>query len=728
MKNTIKIFNSFVLLLFIIGCSTKKDTFINRNFNELATKYNVLYNGENAFNSGLEQLNSNYQDNFWERLPIEPLKVDALAIPGLKPDADASPKEFDKAEEKAVKAVQKHSMLIKGRERNNQIDEAYLLLGKARYYSKRFVPALEAFNFVLINYPTANLIDETKIWHAKTLVRLQNEEQAIKNLKYLLKDKELSEKNTESAYTTLAMAYSNLDSTKQVVKSLKKAVLTNYNKEQTARNLFILGQIYEEEKVNDTASFYFQKVIDLKRIPYKYTIRAYIEKAKTASNEIEEAATIKEFSKLIKDRENRPYLDALYYQKGMIENQLKSEDALTDFQKSLQATKTPNLQKELSYEAVANFYFNKAKYLTAANYYDSIINITKDNNSKRIRRIIRKRNNLNDVVNFENVAKADDSILTIAAMSKEQQTDYFNTYIEKLKKDAAKKQENINSGNAFLKTSLSLNQANNNSGEWYFYNIQTVGFGQQEFQKIWGNRPLEDNWRLSNKTQLPTNQNNLIKNASLQANDTLAQYSLVNYLAQIPTKKVEIDSLKSERNNAYYNLGLIYKEQFKQNNLAINKFEKLLNYNPNEELLIPTKYHLYKLYKESDAGKATELKNDLIEHYPTSKYVQLLNQSKQNQNEDEVTSLPEIEYNLLYYSYEEEQYDTVINQATLAITKYSGQPIVPKYELLKAFAIGKKEGLSAFKDALEFVAITYPTTEEGKKAKELISQIEAIKQ
>jgi hypothetical protein len=58
------------------------------------------------------------------------------------------------AETKATKAIQKHSMNIDGRERN-QIDEAYLLLGKARYYDQRFIPALDAFNYILYKYPVA---------------------------------------------------------------------------------------------------------------------------------------------------------------------------------------------------------------------------------------------------------------------------------------------------------------------------------------------------------------------------------------------------------------------------------------------------------------------------------------------------------------------------------------------------------------------------------------------
>jgi len=116
------------MILFVAGCSTKKDAFLNRNFQAMATKYNVLYNGNEALKKGLIELNSNYKDNYWKRLPIEPLKMDVLALPGTKAKSDNSFVQFEKAEEKAVKAIQKHSMLIARQERNSQIDDAYLLL------------------------------------------------------------------------------------------------------------------------------------------------------------------------------------------------------------------------------------------------------------------------------------------------------------------------------------------------------------------------------------------------------------------------------------------------------------------------------------------------------------------------------------------------------------------------------------------------------------------------
>ena len=89
---------------------------------------------------------------------------------------------FDRAEEKAVKAIQKHSIKIDETQYNSQIDEAYLLLGKARYFDRRFFPALEAFNFLLESGANPSAYTEGKIWREKTYIRLNNVELAAENL------------------------------------------------------------------------------------------------------------------------------------------------------------------------------------------------------------------------------------------------------------------------------------------------------------------------------------------------------------------------------------------------------------------------------------------------------------------------------------------------------------------------------------------------------------------
>ena len=100
-------------------------------------------------------------------------------------------------------------MNIKGKEKNPQIDEAYLLLGKSRYYSGRFIPALEAFNYILFKYPGSSNINSAKIWRAKTNLRLENEATALENLKALIEKKQLSKEDQVDAQATLAQLYLN---------------------------------------------------------------------------------------------------------------------------------------------------------------------------------------------------------------------------------------------------------------------------------------------------------------------------------------------------------------------------------------------------------------------------------------------------------------------------------------------------------------------------------------
>ena len=73
-------------------------------------------------------MNNAFTENFWELLPVERMQIKGdIFLPG-----EAQNQDFERAEEKAIKAVQTHGMNIEGKERNPQIDEAYLLLGKAR--------------------------------------------------------------------------------------------------------------------------------------------------------------------------------------------------------------------------------------------------------------------------------------------------------------------------------------------------------------------------------------------------------------------------------------------------------------------------------------------------------------------------------------------------------------------------------------------------------------------
>ncbi|MEN1784212.1 MAG: hypothetical protein AAGF77_03645, partial [Bacteroidota bacterium] len=226
------------LTILCLSCSVKKDKFINRNWHALNTKYNVLYNGNIAFDQGREELKASYQDDFWEVLPVERLEVTDV----VKLDSEDNNPNFIRAEEKATKAIQKHSMDIKDVERNPQIDEAFLLLGKARYFDQRYIPAIESFNYILKKYEESDKLNEATIWREKTNMRLDNPELALKNLKRLLKFEKLEKQEYADTYAVMASCYLLLKAPDTAIQKLKLAQAYTRKNEERGRYLFIIGQ------------------------------------------------------------------------------------------------------------------------------------------------------------------------------------------------------------------------------------------------------------------------------------------------------------------------------------------------------------------------------------------------------------------------------------------------------------------------------------------------------
>ena len=728
-----KIKSTFIVLttlVVLVSCSTRKDKWINRTYNSITTKYNILYNGNLAFEEGLNQINQKHKDNFWEQLKIEPITFEEVkptiaAFAGNPTFGKEKTEEkklttFDKAEEKAVKAIQTHSMNIRGRERNSQIDDAYLLLGKSRYYTQRFIPAIEAFNYVIINYPYADLINETRIWRAKTNIRLDNDKFAIETLKIVLKEKELEERVKEEAHTALAMAYVKTDSIQNAIKQLTLATQTDKNAAQTARNLFVLGQIYASQDKKDSSAIVFQKLVDFKKAPYKFRIHANIDMAKSASKDSLVTTLITKFQKLIKDRENRKYLDGLYYQLGLLEEKRDSlHTALTYFRKSLRVPNGDKIQKTYTYEKLGNIDFDHSLFVRASSYYDSVIQITKNSTDKRIRKIRRKHKSLAALTKYETVLETNDSVLRLADLPYSEIKKYFQNHIDKLKKADEKKaqqqQKSISFGSSF---SGGSSVRKRKKGKWYFYNVQSLSFGKSEFEKIWGTRPLEDDWRNSEKQQATVVANTTNQNVKIN----LPKYELKTYLSAMPKTKADLDSLVFNRNEALYQTGIIYKEQFKNVDLSISRLERLLDSKPDKTLILPTKYLLYQLYSELKSGKAKRLKEEIIKDYPKSKYAEILIGKPQEEDKETITVIEAI-YKELYYVYKDDKFADVVSQIIELAPEIKDSNLIAKFELLKALAIGKYQTKEAYKKALEYVSFNYGSTKEGQRAKEIIKQL-----
>ena len=718
--NTFKHIFSLGFLFFLVACSTKRDTFLARKSHALSTKYNILYNGQIGLDKGVKGIKANNKDNFWKRLPIERMQMDdEISAEGKPKNTD-----FELAETKATKAIQKHSMNIGGREKNSQIDEAYLLLGKARYYDQRFVPALDAFNYILYKYPNSSRIYEAKIWREKTNMRLGNDALVVKNISKLLKDKDLKKQVFADANALLSEAFLNLEEKDSALAKLKIAERFTKKNAERARYRFILGQLYQELGKKDSAIYSYQSVIDMNRkSERKYVIQAYAKKAQLFDYKSgDTTAFLKTYHKLIADRENRPFLDVIYREMGVFydkNNQQKT--ALGFYNSSLKKATADQYLIASNYRDLGNMYFKNADYPVAAKYYDSTL-VKLDVKTREYIHIQKTRKDLDEVIQLEAIAKTNDSILNVVSLSETDRVLYFENYIGKLKKaDEAKrileekqkaKQENIerNSktasadpaspnqepGNPARKSPLAPPTidppSQQTASAFYFYNPTTIAFGKLEFKKIWGNRSLNGNWRLSaNKTDLVVNDSISGDKATLEnnlaADKPIEKYTTEYYLKQLPTAQTAIDSIAKERNSAYYQLGVTYKEKFKEYELASAKLEQLLKNNPEEKLVLPALYNLFKIYQITDAAKAEAIKSRISAEFPNSRYAQIMNNTNSTVASDDGT--PEKVYNKWYKLYEDQQFSKVLENIDGLINQFSGDAIVSKFELLKANTIAK---------------------------------------
>ena len=149
-------YNKIIILLILFLLSSCNA------YKSISSKYNILYNGELFLNEGINQLRDSYKENFWEILPV----IKENNITNSLPDYPT--KNFLKSEEKAIKVIQK--MGGDNNLESEYINEAYLLLGKSRFFDNRYISALQAFNYLIKQNDKSELWIEAFYW--KTLINI----------------------------------------------------------------------------------------------------------------------------------------------------------------------------------------------------------------------------------------------------------------------------------------------------------------------------------------------------------------------------------------------------------------------------------------------------------------------------------------------------------------------------------------------------------------------------
>ncbi|MGB0829207.1 MAG: tetratricopeptide repeat protein, partial [Flavobacteriaceae bacterium] len=330
----------------------------------MTTKYNILFNAKEAFTVGETILKEAFEEDYSSLLPIEPINLrgenfdDTTIVPG-----------FERAEEKAVKAIQKHSIKLNEIQYNRQIEDAYLVLGKARYFDRRFFPALEAFNFLLENGASAPIFTEGKIWREKTNIRLNNFDLAIENLRPLAQNLAPTNKLFPLSNASLAEAFIQLKALDSAAIYLQRAAAQEPKRKNKARYLFISGQLLELLGQQDSAQKAYARIGLLKRkAPRNLLIQAQINTVFLDTSWAPEEQ-INILKRLLNNYENEPYQHRILSALAKLNlEQQKDSIALDYFEKALAAPTIERFTEMENYQTLSAYFFMQGEYVKTANY------------------------------------------------------------------------------------------------------------------------------------------------------------------------------------------------------------------------------------------------------------------------------------------------------------------------------------------------------------------------
>ncbi len=724
----------FTGILLVVGivflfnnCSTKKNTFTRRFYHNMTAHYNAYFNGNESYKEGVKKTKEAHQDDYSIILPVYKLADEKVA--------ESVFPEMDRAFKKASKVIQKHSMFIKGVEYNNWIDDSYMLIGKSHFYKRDYRLAISAFDYVERQYENSELRFDAKLWKAHAFNQLEKytkAEDQLRALKNMKKANDLTKFYKRNYPRVFAEYYLMQDEYDKAIPYLKEGIKVNRKKDIKTRLFFILGQVYQEQGKLDEATDAYAYVLK-KNTPYQMEFNAILNTAKCFDASSGNSKELRgKLLKMAKDEKNKDYLDQIYFVLAELEfKEADTTEGIKYLKRSAWNSVSNNKQKAVSYLKIADIYYSQSKYENAQSYYDSTMAfLPKEYPGYAM--IQSKANVLGDLVNNIQTINTQDSLQRLADMSEEDRLVFIEELIERLKKEEQEKrkeemekQQRMASAGDFGNEMASVTSG----GKWYFYNPGALSQGYNEFINRWGERKLEDNWRLSNKQAMAENVFPTGEGASgTEGKDGEEFQSGVNedpehYLKNIPLTDSMMNISDEMIQEAFYNLGIIYNEGLKNYKKSVSSFEELLiRYPDSTEYTLKTYYHLYRInLTNGNEDRAEYYKNLILDNYPESDYAKIIKDPAYNEVLEKRRNAAENLYASTYNYFLDERFDKVIVNHNIADSLYAKSPAMPKFAYLKALSYGKEEKMQEFIQSLESFVQKYPKSELEPRASRTLS-------
>ena len=751
------------LVLLLPGCGTKKNTATSRNWQAFTTRYNVYYNGKEHYNEQIKEMEGKYEDDYSRFLLTHPAEARGDQK-RPQPTGD-----FKRTIEKMQKAIQLHSIKKKPARKNGSPKEkafrardefnpflhnAWMMLGEGQYLDGDFLGAAATFFYISKHFTwLPDVVTEARIRNALAYLALDWNYEA-ENALHLVKPKDLTNNKLKNLYNrAMADYYIRTEKYSLAIPYLAQAA-KGASGTQKNRLYFLLGQLYSHEGEKNKAYQAFKKAGSGNSIPYRAKFNARIKQSevfagKNVKKEVGALLAMTHYAR------NKEFLDQIYYAVANLWLSRKDTvQAKKYYALAVEKSTRNGIDKALAQLALGNIYFEEGEYVKAQPCYSEAVPQLPDNYPD-YKTLKRRSDVLDELALYAGNVQLQDSLLTLSKMTPEEQRKVCQRLVDELiereKKEAeeAKREEYLaqQEGNSNINSNTTTPSMMNSDKSWYFYNTMTKNAGKTEFQRRWGARKLEDDWRRRNKSSFsfddeaensddednPNNADNPDNSDSSNNSDKdpdkpdpTDPHNVEYYLSQIPSTEEEIKNCNDVIQEGLYNEGVILKDKLEDFPAARKEFMRLDERYPDNIYRLDVYYNMYIMaVRQDNVAEAERWRSKIIAEFPDSPYGQAMLDPDYFENLRRMNSIQEEEYKKAYDAYLNDNNAAVHSITANMEERYPLSKILPKFVFIDALSYLTEKDNDQFKERLTELLRKWPDTDMTDMAGGILSGLKA---
>ena len=753
------------MVVVLAACSNKTNTARSRFWQSFTTKYNVYFHGKENYDEQMKAMMDAYEDDYSQHLFMHPAEA------RTNPKAPQPTGSFERTIEKMEKAITLHSIKKKPKRKSGKgrdpkyqewlareeynpfLHNAWYLLAKAQYMKGDFLDAAATFRYIARHFSwKKDLVQECQVrealcycamgWPAEAdnvLAHVHLEEITNKRVRALANaafaDYYIKDQNPEAAIPYLATA------------------IKGFKGNEKMRMSFLLGQLYEDIGDKHNAYLAYKQAGSSNGSSYRTKFNARIKQSAVYEG-TNIASEVKALKRMTRYDRNKDYLDQIYYAIGNL--YLSHNDtatAIENYKLAAEKSTRNGVDKAISQLTLGGIYFNQRQYDDAQPCYAEAIPLVNEDYPNY--KLLKKRSDvLDELAIYSQNVTLQDSLLKLSKMTPEEQKAVIAKIIEDLKKKEKEEAENAAReeylsqqdarGSQFQDRGNGPSQYTmNTDNSWYFYNTSTKNAGKTQFQKQWGSRKLEDNWRRRNKSTFSFDDEEADSALMAMADSVIIDengdtvkvdvealkraedpHFEEYYLKQIPKTEEEIQAAHEIIQEGLYNMGIILKDKMEDYNAAAYEFAQLLERYPDNTYRLDVFYNMYMMYmRNGQNADADPFRDSILTEFPESKYGLAMQDPNYLENLKNMNKDQEQMYEEAYANYLANNHSAVHDAYTEMMRKYPLSKIMPKFMFIDALSYLTEKNHDKFKETLKDMLQRYPQTDITPVASEIVKQL-----